>query len=1200
MPAFGDLALAETDSWDVGQIVSSHLASKGFCVVETTLGMDVLGQAVKDVAVIESDGVLRRPPELIVDGLLGPHGSARIAHLGGPADNAVYGGALGTGLQQVDEAIADMAGHVGAYCDEVLGFESRSRTYSVLHESGALVGEAPELTEADASMWMYPFTNGAIMCVLAMGPDVGTLELKPFDAEAQTYSFDLRPGSMVLLRSDAMAARYTSMGRGFLVSCFFIAAAIRPDKFDEPAMNPVATRLNDWATERLDRLKDEEKEDERLDVPRDWIIAMNRQCFKGQHMAVRGMASRMPVSWDEHEFFSASYAGVDYLTEVPLIRWDHSHRYNADPESWRMNQTFTRHFAMIDGCELFDNKIFALTPAESKVMDPHQRVVLENGYEALIKGGYKKGQIMNSTGGMYLGFGTGTSDFNYMERNNDASAEGSFGATGGSAAICSNRFSFCLGMRGPSITIDAEDAASLVSIHLGCEGLQRRGRLTVNFFSLVGGIKLNLSPYFWPQRQAMGISSKMGRCMSFDASADGMALGDNVTNLTLNAMTEMVDNQVVVKEYDQLIGIVAGSSTGHNGRSASFNAPNGPAEQEVISNAVRAAGLSGFDIDASECYAYGGFLSDAVEVSSVMRILRIAEQCDDPLGLTSLKSCVGNQSWALGAACFARCILGNHWGCMTPNVHLKQINPHIDASDQPMCFVTETVEFRMKTSYAHTMARGFGGTNASVIGFGSMDPEKRKPPPPPERDRLIFWPGGGGSLEPTAVPRKGFHVAGTFTQWEPQPMKQESAGTYSYILTLSENRWEQFQIWLDGDPKKCLYPDLPKAPKLTAVNGPAASSGGNAWHIEGRTRMIPSTEFGSDANFPALANAAADGAGETGGEVVVSSSGPSMVEVGSVDRGLVGAQYRIRLNIAGKYRLVDWERLSGKPGETELPGALVAASALPPSTYYVSADFNGWGFQEMVETPSDDDGATHYCMEVQLLRSGGEFQILRHRDWDQALYPLEEMAGCTDPSAVGGPDDESYGRAWFLDGRPGDRFRIDLRSAKSSGRGEKQVSWTMLGNEPLTEEQLTAASRARFAVFGSWDGGARLRALQWTGSFYHFYVELDDDAKASFQLVRDFDWDTIFHPSVADANPDVIHKVIGPSPGDGRSRGLNWTLGGQGVETAGDLYEVRAFAEDRLLGSSISRVEWSRVSATAAGLLEAEAEGLVLRPRRRR
>jgi len=1183
-----DLALAESDPWDVGQVVVGHLASKGFCVIDTGLDGDLLREAAKDAEDVAASGRLRRPPELIVEGLLGTHGSARIAQLTGEGVEAP----IGHGLEKVDEAIGETAGHVGPYLEETLGFTSNTRTHAVLHESSGVLEEAAELTEAEASNWLFQFMRGAVLCVVSIGPDAGALELRPFDEEAEAYHVSLQPGAMVLIRSDAIMARYTTPGRTLLVSSFLLTAIAKQEKHDiEPELRPCAKRLNEWAMDRLDRLKDGERDDERLNIPRDWIIAMNRQCFKGQHMAARGMAMRMPVSWDEQEFFQGSFAGVDYMIEVPLMRWDHSARYNPDPEAWRWAQTYVQHFAMVDGAELFDNKMFSITPAESKIMDPQQRVVLENGYEALVKAGYKRGQIMNSTGGMYLGFGTNTSDFNYMEKSRDAGAEGSFGATGGSAAICANRFSFCLGMRGPSIAIDAEDASSMVAVHLGCEGLQRRGRLTNNFFSLVGGIKINLSPYFWPQRQAMGFSSRKGRCLSFDASADGMSLGDNATNITLNALTELVDDEIVVKEYDELIGVVAGSATNHNGRSASFNAPNGPAEQEVLSMGLRAAGLSGFDIDASECYAMGGFLSDAVEVSSVMRILRFTDQSEEVLGLTAIKSSCGSMSWAAGAVSFARTLLGHHWGCLTPNVHLRQVNPHIDAFDQPMCLIGETVELPMRSSYTQSMARGFGGMNAAVIAFGSMDPEKRKPAPPnPERDRLIYWPGGGGKLDAAAVPRKGFYIAGTFTQWEPEPMEAESAGVYGFTMTLGENRWEQFQIWMDGDSRKCLYPDLPKAPKQTAVCGPSSSSNGNAWHIEGRTQK-------TDQYPEALA---LPDVGEDEGVVAVPADLASrQVEVGTVDRGLIGARYRIRLQIAGKYRLVDWQRLSGKPEDNDVPGALEAALTLPKSAYYVTGDFNGWGFQEMSELPQGDGASAHFAIDLHLLRPGGEFQILRNRDFDQALYPLQEMAGCEDPTAVGGPDDESFGRAWFLDGKAGDRFKLELRRSRRTGRDEKQVFWTALGPEPLSEAQLERAKLPRFAVFGSWDGGARLRGLSWAGSYHYFYVELGDDARASFQLVREFDWDAIFHPSVADAHGGVPHQVKGPSPGDGRSRGLNWTIGLTGSETSGEIYEVRVFHEDRVIGAVVSKVEWSRVPS-GVDLSEAEAEGLVLRARKRR
>jgi len=539
---------------------------------------------------------------------------------------------------------------------------------------------------------------------------------------------------------------------------------------------------------------------------------------------------------------------------------------------------------------------------------------------------------------------------------------------------------------------------------------------------------------------------------------------------------------------------------------------------------------------------------------------------------------------------------------MTPNVHLRQINSHIDAFDQPMNFVGEAVEFGMRSSYTQSMARGFGGTNCSVVVFGSMDPEKRKPPPKsgPERDRLIFWPGGGGKLDPMAAPRKGFHIAGTFTNWEPEPMEMEKQGVFVYTVTMGENRWEQFQIWTDGDPRKCLYPEVPKAPKQSVVCGPSSSCGGNAWHIEGRTQMTERY-----AHAPVAVAAIRDAGAAEGEEAVLSMTevqgedASRTVEVGTVDRGLIGARYKVRLHIAGKYRLVDWERLSGKPEDDDLPAALAALRTLTRSAYFITGDFNGWGFSEMIQEPSGDGTPARFVFEVQLLRVGGEFQIVRNRDWDQAIYPLQEMAGCEDPSAVGGPDDDSNGRAWFLNGEPGDSYRIELRIAINTGRGEREVSWTALGKQDLTEAQLQSARVPQFAVFGSWDGGARLRGLRWSGSYHYFYVQLGDDARVNFQLVKDFNWDVIFHPSIPDAHHGMNYFIRGPSPGDGRTRGLNWTIGLKGNEMAGEIYEVRAFHEGHALGATISRVEWSRVeSGTDLGM--ADAEGLVLRARRRR
>jgi len=1172
-----DFVLADCTPEDIGELVIGHLTAKGFCLVDAGLSPDVLEKAVSsDAADIDRAQKLRRPPAEIVEGLLGEEGSSRITYLEledleEGAQRALeatdWATNVGSSLKAVDQVMWDMGGHVVPWLP-LLGFEAGCRrSAAVLHETGMPEGAPPKLREAEAAEWLYLFNRGFLMMIAALGPGTGTLQLTPYDEEAEAMDIEMPPGSFALVRSDMIACKHTCRGKALVLTCSIMDGRTFDEKRSSlPPSTPCAKALNDWVNNRLGELKDMEEEDLKLNVPREWLQAMNKQCFKGQHMAVRGIAMRMPIAWSEDVWYAAAFQGVDYMVDVPITRWRHSERFSPEPDGWKENQTHARHFGVVDGCELFDNKMFSLTPAECKVMDPQQRIVLENGYEALLKSGYKKGQIMNSTGGMYLGFGTGSSDFNFLERDRDSGAEGSFGATGGSAAIASNRFNFCLGMRGPSISIDSEDASGMVAVHLGCEGLQKRGRLTTNFFSLVGGIKINLAPYWWPQKQAMGLMSP-SRSKTFDNSADGFVMGDNATNLCLNALTDVVDGQVIMKEYNEMVGTVAGSCVNHNGRSATFNAPCGPAEQEVISTCLRAAGLSGFDIDSSEMYGAGTFLADAIEVSSAVRILRLAEDFKEPINLTAVKTMNGNMSWAAGAAAFVRAIVCNSWGAMAPNLHLHQLNPHID-EDTPTCFGTELNEFQLTSSHVGAMARGFGGINAYAVAFGHMDDQKVKPwnfaPKEQTRERLTFWPGGGGELDAEATPRRGFHIAGTFTQWEPESMEMESTGVYAYDVTLSHNRWEQFQIWLDGDPLKCLYPEEHKAGKLTSVEGPSPISGGNAWHIEGRTTQ------------DALTAGAA--------------------EVGTVDRGWIGAKYSVRLHVAGKYRMVDWERVSGMAEDAQLAIATEAAEALPRSSYFISADWNCWGYERMVEGQADDAKSVLSTFEVRLLREGGEFQILRNKDFKQVIYPTEAMAGPSDdPAGIGGPDEDDDSQAWYLDGTPGDTFLIEFRRSIERGIDVKRVTWQLKGNTPLNEDERILAQKAVFSTFGSWDGGVRLRGLRWNGSYHYFLVELGADGEAKFQLAQDYDWDRLFFPSVADAGLEEKYDVLGPAPGGGRSRGLNWKIGGQG-KSPGDVFEVRVHDKVRYYGTGIYKVEWQRVSP-GPKLDSAYASGHVLSAR---
>eukprot|EP00913_Durusdinium_trenchii_P016440 g15454.t1 len=212
------------------------------------------------------------------------------------------------------------------------------------------------------------------------------------------------------------------------------------------------------------------------------------------------------------------------------------------------------------------------------------------------------------------------------------------------------------------------------------EALHSKGRSTANEFSLCGGIKLNLAFFYWPQRQAAGWLSKTGRCLTFDQNADGRmnqnpvsgrwVHGDAAVNVVVKTLSDQVDGQLQVKESEPYLASLCGSAVRHTGFNASLAAPHGPTEQEVISTAVYAAGLTGVDIDACEMYGIANTLADPVEVNSLCRVLRLADDDDAPLLLRASKTGIGNAMHSGSAVSLMQAILTSIAGSIGPNLHL--------------------------------------------------------------------------------------------------------------------------------------------------------------------------------------------------------------------------------------------------------------------------------------------------------------------------------------------------------------------------------------------------------------------------------------------------------------------------------------------------------------------------------------------------
>eukprot|EP00931_Biecheleriopsis_adriatica_P055598 TRINITY_DN32914_c0_g1_i1.p1 TRINITY_DN32914_c0_g1~~TRINITY_DN32914_c0_g1_i1.p1 ORF type:complete len:1181 (-),score=231.29 TRINITY_DN32914_c0_g1_i1:30-3572(-) len=1164
-----DVVLGEVAEPVLAQVVATCLAKKGFCVVDLQVDKAFTKQVLADANRLREAGRLHQPPELIAEGLLGREGSAKICELYGADVSSAKRAENGESLVAVDDLLTEFTQLVNQG-EDILGFTSTHRTPAVLHEAG-VPRVAPELCEKDVTTWLDKFLRHKVMAVAFFGPMEGALKLQVYDDDdADVYEVRTSPGTLVLIRPDILSHHHVALGKAVAISCFSIQGTpfSKRHKTGGWIMCPVARELDRWAMCRVQQLKESLKVSSELreDIPPSFQRAMDLCFFQEDVNAVRGLAVKFPGTWEATCFFRSMVAAPDVVGQIPILRWDHNNFYDPSAEGWKRGKTYAKHAAFIDGIELFDARMFGISPMEAAGMDPHMRLTLEAGYEALFAMGQNKKTLMNSSGSVYVGFNS-LGDWNFVERIGFES-QGP-GVTGAGGCIVSNRLSYVMGMKGPSLTVTTDASSALSAVYLGVESMQRKGRGATSDFSVALGVSLMLTPMWWSQHTANGWLSHKGRCFSFDASADGYCRGEGTGAAAMSPYAEKVGGDTIVDSQKPLEAVIYGISLNTNSASASLSAPDGVASQEVIANACHAGGLAPQDVDAVEASAHGSLLADAVEVHALLLAHR-SEACPYALSIATSKTLVGQLAEASGMASFLKVVQAAQWAYIAPTGHLREVNPHIDLDDRAGAFISsEGLEYCRRSSLTGVMSQGFGGTNVYAVCWGTLNTNKVscREPFPANRELLKYWPGGGGALSREHLPSKGYYVVGSWTQWTaPQLMEREANDTYGLTVTLGENGWEQFQIWLDGDPMKVLHPGSICMPQESPVQGPEALANGS-WAILG---CLPEIEL------PVKVPDNGDGGAITSSMVPkiatpsVNWSGKvSMTKAPHPESGKPGTLYRIRLHQAGRWRMVDWQKLPGQ--EAPLAGAPLPADAL--GRYYVCGSWNSWCTQGMLQ---DEAARGLFRKEIKLLADGGEFHVLRNRDSFQAFFPeTVEATTCKASTEVAGPGPWESGLAWRLQGKAGDVFSIEFRRSQEFDKDDLAISWTHLRHEPLTHEEQLQLLRPTWCVLGSWAGWRDMQPMRWNEdrNCYTYEIQITDVGHERFLFFRDGHPQKAIYPSVEDASMQTSHEIVGPAADTGDKL---WAIGVHPSDKVwpGMRYEIRLLVN---LQGLPDRVEWNRV-----------------------
>eukprot|EP00930_Biecheleria_cincta_P003139 TRINITY_DN104075_c0_g1_i1.p1 TRINITY_DN104075_c0_g1~~TRINITY_DN104075_c0_g1_i1.p1 ORF type:complete len:1195 (+),score=182.04 TRINITY_DN104075_c0_g1_i1:72-3587(+) len=1159
-----DICLGHVAEPIVVQTLASCLLTKGFCVIDLGLDKSFVKQVLDDANSVKTAGRFYTPPDLIAEGLLGREGSAKIADLAGADASAAERDRDGEAIKAVDNTLTAITQLIN-HCHTALGFFSSHRTPAVVHEAG-IPRDVPDLTEKDVTMWLDKFLRHKIMAVAFFGPMEGALKLQVYDDEdADVHEVRTSPGTVVVLRPDLLSHHHIALGKAVALSCFSIQGTPFSKRHETGGwiMCPVARELDRWAMQRVRMLKEmEDDEFDEAEVPAEFRRAMDLCFFKEGVHTISGMALRFPASWETGAYFKAMTSGPDLAVQIPMSRWDHHNYYDPSMDGWQRGKTFTNHGAFIDGLELFDAKMFGISPAEAKGMDPHQRLVLEAGYEALYNMGMRKKSLMNSSASVYVGWNS-LGDWDIVERV----ASGPAGPTSGSGCIVSNRLSFIFGLKGPSLTVTTDSASSLSAVYLLIESMQQKGNGARSDLGVGMGCSSMLSPVWWSQHCANGWMTFKGRCFAFDTGGDGYCRGEGIGAAACAPLLTEVDGKTVADDMPQE-GILCGIAMNTNAASASLTAPDAMALQEVIANCCRAASLAPRDIDAVEAHSTGTKLSDAVEVHALGSQHR-SQETIFALPVGSVKTSVGHAMEASGMTGFLKIVQAAQWTYIPALVHLREINEYLDSEKFDITFPTEGIEYPRRSSLTGIMSMGYGGTNVYAVCWGSLDDKKVgcRPSFPSNREMLCYWPGGGGALTRDELPTKGYYIAGSWNEWRnPQRMELEGNDTYGLTITLGENRWEMFQIWLDGDPMRVLHPGQPGMQKESPVLGPDPVGGAaTSWAIIG---CMPEMEMafveGPSVNrgLPLL-----------GLEHMFDGSEARKTAI-HPHTGKAGSQYRIRLRIAGRWRMVDWDKLD----EDE---KLQENAALPPAAlgrYYVMGSWNCWCTQPM---QPDEAEAGCFFAEIRLLSDGGEFYVVRNRDSFQTFFPSSTRAAKgQEPSGVEGPGLWDPGTSWMLDGRAGDVFRLEFRRSQVHEKTDASMIWRYLRNEPLTEIEIRQTLKPCYCVVGSWNGFRDVQPMIWDEfqGCYTYTLRITDVGMERFQILRDGNPSTAIYPDkdsiiAGDSTAKRSQKIRGP---DDAGNDAFFIIGEKdGVKAwPGMKYQIQFYVDSK---GSPELVEWNRV-----------------------
>ena len=445
--------------------------------------------------------------------------------------------------------------------------------------------------------------------------------------------------------------------------------------------------------------------------------------MKSTPIAVVGMAGLFPGALDLETFWHNIRHKISAAGEIPAHRWIEG-LFQAHGPAAHPDKAYSTRACLMDEADFrIHPDAMGLSADEIQHLDPLHHMVLSTGSRLLKTAnfsGIDRDRISISLAAIALPT-QGTNQITtavletvfkdrLVQRRTNSPVPLSPGqyttgrVCGFPAALMARAFDF----KGPLLTLDAACASSLYAVKIACDQLQA-GEVDA---AVAGGVSRPDNIFAQVGFSQLRALSPSGRCAPFDATADGLVVGEGCGMVLLKRLPD------ALAAGDRIYGTIAGIGLSNDMR-GNLLAPDQEGQVRAMKSAYTNAGWSPSDVDLIECHGAGTPVGDMVELNALTALWQGLSQKKGKTAIGSVKSVIGHLLTGAGIAGMIKTLLALNHKILPPSANFSQAPPKSPLHNSPFAVLTDAEKWPARgpeiPRRAAISAFGFGGINGHVL-----------------------------------------------------------------------------------------------------------------------------------------------------------------------------------------------------------------------------------------------------------------------------------------------------------------------------------------------------------------------------------------------------------------------------------------------------------------------------------------------------